>query len=237
MSDVKTMPVYLKVRRDIREGIESGTYPAGTTIPSENELAKRYGITRLMVRKAVDALVEEGLVRRAQGKGAFSTGSLSEQRGLPPKGFREQAKSHLHVPTVRILETRLRQAGPFYSRFFSIEEDDDLYCVRRLNSMDGEPLSIEKTFIPCDMFPGITEIDISVFSLYETYALLGHEVARVRETIDLIELSANDARLLGVEVGSPAMVLDCVSYDADDLPVEHAISYTRGDKGNYYLRY
>jgi GntR family transcriptional regulator len=237
MSEKKRMPAYLRIRHDIREGIESGAYPAGTAIPSEYELAELYGVSRLMVRKAIDALADEGLVRRVQGKGAFSTGPISIRREESPQGFREQTRSLLHVPSVRILETRLRPAGPYYARLFSIGEDDDLYCVRRLNSMDDVPLSLEKTFIPCNLFPGITDVDVSVFSLYETYALLGHAVARSRELIDLIELSANDARLLGVKVGSPAMLLDCISYDADGLPVEHAVSYTRGDLGNYYLRY
>lgn len=231
------LPIYLKVRNDVRARITSGTYPAGTAIPSENELAVFYGTTRLTVRNAIDALVDEGLIRRVQGKGAFSAGDLAIQRSKIPQGFREQTERNLHVPGVRILETRLRAAGPRYASLFSIGEDDDLYVVRRLNSVDGEPYSIETTCIPCAPFPGITEVDISVFSLYETYAFLGHKVSRVYELIDLAELSPNEARLLHVKAGSPAMVLDCVSYDADGAPIEHAVSLTRGDLGSYRVRY
>jgi len=231
------LPIYLKVRNDVRTRISSGAYPAGTAIPSENDLAELYGTTRLTVRNAIDALVDEGLIRRVQGKGAFSAGSLAIQRGEIPQGFREQTEHDLHVPGVRILETRLRAAGPRYASLFSMGEDDDLYMVRRLNSVDGEPYSVETTYIPRALFPGITEVDISVFSLYETYAFLGHKVTRVHELIDLAELSANEAHLLHVKACGPAMVLDCMSYDANGTPVEHAVSLTRGDLGSYSVRY
>ena len=64
-------PIYLQLREIIRNRIEEGEYLPGTAIPSENKLAETYGINRLTVRNAVDALVNEGILRRVQGKGVF----------------------------------------------------------------------------------------------------------------------------------------------------------------------
>ncbi|MEG2288028.1 MAG: GntR family transcriptional regulator, partial [Ruthenibacterium sp.] len=62
-------PIYLQLREIVRNKIEDGEYLPGTAIPSENELADTYGIHRITVRNAVDALVNEGMLRRVQGKG------------------------------------------------------------------------------------------------------------------------------------------------------------------------
>lgn len=67
-------PIYLQLREIIRNRIEEGEYLPGTAIPSENKLAETYGINRLTVRNAVDTLVNEGILRRVQGKGVFVVG-------------------------------------------------------------------------------------------------------------------------------------------------------------------
>ena len=64
-------PIYLQLREVVRAKIEDGEYPPGTAIPSENVLAETYGINRLTVRNAIDALVKEGLLKRVQGKGVY----------------------------------------------------------------------------------------------------------------------------------------------------------------------
>ena len=66
-------PLFIQIREVIRSKIESGEYPPGTTIPSELDLAEMYGVSRLTIRTAIDALVYEGLLRRIQGKGAYVT--------------------------------------------------------------------------------------------------------------------------------------------------------------------
>ena len=73
------MPIYLQLREIIRGRIEEGEYQPGTAIPSENKLAETYGINRLTVRNAVDALVNEGVLQRVQGKGVFVVGSKYEE--------------------------------------------------------------------------------------------------------------------------------------------------------------
>ena len=72
-------PIYLQLREVVRNKIEEGEYPPGTAIPSENELSEMYGVNRLTVRNAMDALVNEGLLKRIQGKGVFVVGNRIER--------------------------------------------------------------------------------------------------------------------------------------------------------------
>lgn len=229
-------PRYLSIRKIIQERIADGTYAAGTAIPSEHELSAEFDTTRLTVRNAIDGLVAQGLIRRVQGKGAYVSGIGQGQRAHAA-GFRAWVKADEGTPSVRQLAKTKRSAGPWYADLFDIDEDDELYSIRRLNSIDGVSVSLEQTLIPVKFFPGIEDIDVSVFSLYETYAMCGRKVAFAQEKLDVVALSARDAGLLQVEPGSLALSLECLSFDDGGRPVEHAYALNTGQKSGYIYEY
>lgn len=230
-------PVYLRIRQVLHERIERGDYAPGTALPSENDLAEEFGAARLTVRRAMDALAAEGIVRRVQGKGVFAAAGLLDPEGEGRGGFRETASILGLDATVRILSRSRRYAGAYYGWLFGVAANDLLYSIRRLNIIDGEPVSIENTLIPLALFPGIEDVDIQVFSLYETYGRMGRAVAKAQEKLDVIELTARDAGLLGLGAGAPALMLECVSYDATGQAIEYARSLARGDCGGYSFDY
>ena len=127
--------------------------------------------------------------------------------------------------------------GPYYADLFGIAEDDLLYSVRRLNCINGSPVSIETALIPCLLFPTIEDIDVSVFSLYETYEMLGRKPVMAQEKLDIEALGARDAGLLGLEQGDLVLLLECVSYDASGQAIEYVKSFNRGDTGGYTYTY
>ena len=234
----REQPIYLRIRRKIEERIERGEYPAGSVLPSENELADEFGTTRLTVRNAMDALVERGTVRRVQGKGAFVTSrDIDDTTSMPQGGFRKVAEALGMEPSVRLLASGRRKAGAYYGWLFGIPEDDLLYSLRRLNSLDGQPVALESTLIPLSLMPTIEEVDIQVFSLYETYELLGHKVARVQEKLDVLGLTAREAGLLHVDAGDVAMVSECVSYDITGNAIEYARNISRSDFAGYTFKF
>ena len=228
---VDATPVYMRIRRRIEERIERGIYPTGSMIPSEKDLAEEFGTTRLTIRSAVDELVRRGQIRRVRGKGAFVAQKVPvayERTG----GFRESVRASGGEPSVRILARSKRYAGPYYANLFGVAEDDLLYSIRRLNCVNGDPVSIEMAFIPCLLFPTIEDIDVSVFSLYETY-----EPVMAQEKLDIEALGARDAGLLGLEQGDLALTLECVSFDASGQAIEYVKSFNRGDAGGYTYTY
>ena len=165
---------------------------------------------------------------RSGNAGGRASGSRDAGRGVWASGA---------TPSVRILARSKRYAGPYYADLFGIAEDDLLYSVRRLNCIDGEPVSIEMTLIPCLLFPGIEDVDISVFSLFETYDMLGRKPDKSIEKLDIEALGARDASLLNLEPGDLALVLECMTYDSSGQAIEHAKSFNRGDAGGYTYNY
>ena len=214
------MPSYLRIRRALVERIERGAYAVGAALPSENDLASEFGTTRLTIRNATDGLVDQGRVRRIQGKGTFVTPGLLDPEGTSRGGFRETARILGRKPSVRVLSRRKRRAGEYYAWLFGIRPDDLLYSLRRLNSVDAEPLTIENTLVPLSILPDVEDVD-----------------AQTQEKLDIVELGGRDAGLLGVAAGSAALLLECVSYDALGQAIEYACSYTRGDRGGYAYDY
>lgn len=230
------VPRYLQIRSAIERQIAAGVYAPGSAIPSEHELAAAFSTTRLTVRNAIDGLVEQGVIRRVQGKGAFVSQSGARPR-TRVSGFRSAAGATEETLTVRQLSKSIRSAGPLYAELFDLDEGDDLYSIRRLNCVDGVPASLEQTLIPVSMFPGIEDVDVSVFSLYETYEMCGRPVVLAQEKLDVVALSPRDAGLLQVEPGSLALSLECVSFDADGHPVEHAYALTPASQGGYTYQF
>ena len=214
---VEDLPVYKQIRRCIAERIERGDYPTGSMIPSENELAEEFGTTRLTIRSAMDELVKSGQIRRVQGKGAFVGHKWFDEHERKG-GFRQSVLASGATPSVRILTRSKRYAGPYYADLFGIAED-------------------EMTLIPCLLFPGIEDVDISVFSLFETYDMLGRKPDQSVEKLDIEALGARDASLLNLEPGDLALVLEGLTYDSSGQAIEHAKSFTRGDAGGYTYNY
>lgn len=226
-------PIYLQLREVVRNKIEEGEYPPGMAIPSENELSEMYGVNRLTVRNAVDALVSAGLLKRIQGKGVFVVGDRMERDLDSLLGFRQTIHERDAEPGTKILAKVRRKAGKKYAHIFGINEDDDIFYIRRLNSANGEPVSVEHTYVPSTKVPKLDGIDLGVFSLYEVYGFYGVSPVRAYQTLDLATLEAHDARMLGVKPSQAVLLFTCYTYDKTDSVIEYTRGYTRGDKCSF----
>ncbi|NLY90449.1 MAG: GntR family transcriptional regulator [Firmicutes bacterium] len=233
-------PIYLQLRELIRAKIEEGEYLPGMAIPSENELAEYYGINRLTVRNAIDALVAEGLLKRVQGKGVYVCVVTDEkiERDLETLGgFRQTIRTKKARPSIKILTKAQRPAGTKYARIFNIDPKDMVYYIKRLDYVDEEPVALEEIYLPYQLLPQLEQIDLSVFSLYEVYDFYGITLKRAWQTLDLKKLEPSDAQLLHVDPGRVVLLFTCISYDENDRVIEYSRSYTRGDLCNFTVHY
>lgn len=230
-------PIYLQLREVIRTKIEEGEYLPGLAIPSENDLADTYGINRMTVRSGIDALVNEGILKRVQGKGVYVVGNKVERDLETLGGFTQTMRAKNTHPHTKVITKALRKAGDKYSLVFGIKPEDDIYYIKRLCSADDEPISLEEIFIPKYMVPKLEGIDLGVFSIYEVYDFYGIKVTRAWQTLDLIQLEQKDARMLGIDASLSVMLFECTSYDDKDCVIEFARTYTRGDKCNFNVHF
>lgn len=230
-------PIYLQLREIIRTKIEEEEYLPGMAIPSENELADIYGINRLTVRNAIEALVNEGSLVRVQGKGVFVVGRKVERDLETLGGFTQTMSSKNTKPSIKILTKVLRRAGEKYSLVFGIKPEDEIYYIKRICSADGEPVSLEEVFIPKYIVPKLEGIDLNLFSIYEVYDFYDIKLKRAWQTLDLVQLEQRDAKMLGIDTSLSVMLFECTSYDDKERVIEFARTYTRGDKVNFNVHF
>ncbi|MGN6712857.1 GntR family transcriptional regulator [Anaerocolumna jejuensis] len=228
--------IYLQLREVVRNKIEEGEYLPGTAIPSENALADMYGINRLTVRNAIDELVNEGLLKRVQGKGVYVLAPI--ERDLEVLGGFSQTMYDKNLqPKKKILQRDQRKAGSKYAEMFKINEEDDLYYIKRLDYADGEAIALQEIFIPYNLVPKMEGIDPTVFSMFEIYKFYGINPVRAWQTLDLVSLTPADARLLDIKKDQTVFLFSCITYDESENVIEYSRSYTRGDKCNFTVHF
>lgn len=230
-------PMYLQLREIIRTKIEDGEFPPGTAIPTEQELSNAYGINRLTVRNGISALVNEGLLKRIQGKGVYVLGEKREQDLETLEGFSQMVKKKNAKPSSHILVKSFREAGHKYGKIFNINPSDQIFYIKRVNSIDNEPYSLEEIFIPQFVVPELENIDLTVFSIYEIYDFYNIEISYSQQTLDLTRLDQSDARFLNVTSSNPLLLFTNTSYNKAEAAIEYSKSYTRPDKANYKVHF
>lgn len=222
-------PIYLQLRGVVREKIEEGEYLPGMAIPSESSLAETYGINRHTVRNAIDALVDEGKLKRVQGKGVYVVGERAERDLEHLGGFTQTMKEKNSEPTTKIISKYIRKAGDKFSRIFNISGEDEVYYIKRICYADGDPVSLEEIYIPHYVIPKLAEIDLFVFSLYEVYEFYGINLQEADQTLEIVYMNQSDARIIDIDSDRPVFLFECTSYDDKKRVVEFSNTYTRGD--------
>ena len=230
------MPIYLQLREIIRGRIEEGEYQPGTAIPSENKLAETYGINRLTVRNAVDALVNEGVLQRVQGKGVFVVGSKYEEALEGHGGFEKIIPSGESRTSVKELSKVYRPSGNKYANYFDIEPDDLIFCVRHFITINSEPVSIEEIFVPKEVLPELEVVNSSVFTIREIFAFYGIELASMQQTMEIVNGLPKVRKMLDVPEGVALIMLSCEYRDTSGRAIAFSRSYIRSDKSSFNIK-
>ncbi|GMQ58565.1 GntR family transcriptional regulator [Vallitalea sediminicola] len=226
-------PMYLQLKKVIYSKIQSGEYLPGTSIPSENELAKMYGINRLTVRNGIDQLVNKGLLMRVQGKGVYVLGTNKKKDVDIVGGFEEIMKVSSTTRSSKILKQVVRKASDKFSCIFGISCEDEIYYIKRIIYVGGIPSSLEEIYIPKYLITQLDSIDLSVFSIEEIYDFYGIIRTKVNETIDLTILDANEGRMLKINANEEVMVMESTSFDDRDRVIDYRRKYSVGNLCKY----
>lgn len=230
-------PLYIQLREVIRGKIEDGEFPPGTAIPSENQLAEIYGLSRLSVRSALEALENEGLLKSVQGKGVFVQGPKTRRDMETLGGYRHTMQERGMDASTRVLVKALRDAGPLYSRLLHVAPEDPLWFIRRIDSSESRPVALEEIYIPYALFPGLGEIDIALFSLYDALEWQDIHPRLGQQTLRAARLEPAMARLLEIPPDQVVMEFSYSVQDADGHLIEFSRSYIRGDRTEFYVHY
>jgi GntR family transcriptional regulator len=194
--------------------IATGALAPGDRLPTEHDLAKWFGVSRMTLRHALAELARRGLVTRTVGR----------------HGGTVVAAAKLEQDLTQVLSARSRPAGPAAAAALRLGEDDPVYEVRRIRLGDGRPIALERSLFPAARFPGMLEfrLDGSLYDLLETrYGLRPH---RARESLEPVTAGVREAEALDVAEGAPLMQVERTAYARSGEPLEFARDLFRGDR-------
>ncbi|MFN8379842.1 MAG: GntR family transcriptional regulator [Anaerolineae bacterium] len=229
------IPYYAQLKDILRERIDSGAWPPGHQLPSEAELCSMYGVSRTVVRQALQELTHEGLIKRRKGKGSFvASRKISEQLVQKLTGFYQDMVEQGHVPVTKVLSQRIIPAPADVAGYLGLEQGTPLIEIVRLRSVQDVPIVLVTTYLPYALCPDLINDDLNNQSLY---ALLETKyqvyVARGRRTIQAVLADGQEAKLLEVAKGAPLFRLDSISSLSDGRGVEYYVAYHRGDRSQF----
>lgn len=218
---------HLQLQAILRRFVDSSARP-GEIIPSERELSEHFGVARMTIRQAVDALVAEGVLERVVGLGTFVARPKMDLQ-VQLTSYSEEMHRRGMVPDAHVLSFEQIGASQLVARELQIDPGSPVVRFRRQLLADGEPMSVDENFIPAHHVPGILDEDppTSLYNvLSERYGLV---MEWGEDTIEATAASASIARLLNVELGAPVLKIQRHAYVSRAM-VDYSVSYYRADR-------
>jgi GntR family transcriptional regulator len=230
-------PLYLQLRDLLLRNMEARHWRPGEALPSELELAARFGVSQGTVRKAIDALASDNMVVRRQGKGTYVATHTEEKASL----FRflriRRSDGKNEYPASRLLDVRRGKASADVVRLLELKPGDAVLLVRRVLEYAGEPAVLDDITLPAMLFKGLTRARLdayrgSMYGFFETQ--FGVRMLRAQERVKAIAADAASAAILKVRTGEPLLAVERLTRTYGDRPVE----WRRGlcsTRRHYYL--
>ena len=216
----------------LADAIAVGRLAPGDRMPTEQDLAAWFGVSRMTLRHALGQLARRGLVTRTVGRhgGTFVAAAKLEQDLTTLAGFSEQLRRRGMVAGARVLSATQRPAGPAAAAALKLGECDRVCEVRRVRLAAGSPVAVEHSLFPAAMFPGLLgcRLDGSLYELLEVR--YGQRPHRARESLEPVTAGVRDAEALEVREGAPLMLVERIAYARTGEPVEFARDLFRGDR-------
>jgi GntR family transcriptional regulator len=231
------IPLYENVESALAADIADGTMPPETQLPPEEGLIERFKVSRTTVRKAIQNLIERGLVEVRRGKGTFVTQPKITQELTELTGFVEDMQALGRSPTARLLDKRIVAADEAVARQLALAPGTLVFRLRRVRLADGVAMSFDETYLPRDIGEKVADNDLEaepVFALleekYDT-PLVEAEYKLEAAAADLVAAEA-----LQVPTGSPILLIERTSYTTGNRPVDYERLHYRGDLIRFVTR-
>ena len=225
------LPLYQQLYEMLRAQISSGSWRPGDMLPTENSLLDQYQVSRATVRQAFDALVQEGLVYRERGRGTFVAHPTVQQGLVRIVSFTEDMRQRGFEPGTQVLSAELIPANTDLAKVLDIETGDELVRIERLRLADGEPMSIETSYLVHRYCPGILDHDYTRNPLREILDKdYGVRIERATQAIRAVSAAVEIAERLSIKPTSALLNIERVSLSQHGVPVEFLRIYHRGDR-------
>lgn len=209
-------PLYVRLRDEIARALHERVISPGTRLPSERTLAAALSISRVTLRKALDALCDDGLLLRQQGARTVVVQRL-EKAVSRLTGFSEDMKARGRQPGARWINKASSEPTRVEAQALGLSKTDRVVRLVRVRTADGEPVAIERATLPQAILP---DPELVEDSLYLALDRLGSRPVRGTQRMRAVGARAAEGRILGCEPGTPLFCVERRCFGADGTCVE-----------------
>jgi len=233
------LPLYDQIERNLRCLIIDGSLKPGETVPSEWDLADKYGVSRMTVRHALDELVRQNWLSKRQGVGTFVTKPTVASIAQSKMSFTQQMLAIGRQPSSHLIRNQVAQASPEIARYLLLKEGDPVIELTRVRLADDIPILYETSYLSGQNFPDLLSIaGLVEGSLYGYLSKhFGVNITRMDQTLKPVLLTEEQAHHLGAQAGSPSIQSDIIAFSSQGETVEYSWSVSNGEKSEFYFSF
>ena len=224
------MPLYAQISGAISKLLQDGTLGPGAILPPERVFCERYGVSRMTLRQAFDALEREGLIERHPGRGTFVAANRMRKQQQRMRSFSEEIIARGGVPSSKLLSFRVVEPGVKAREFFGLPVGEKVYEVERVRFSSGVAIALEKVQIPLHLCPSLDRFNLTEHSLYSILeGNYGLRLSHCSEEISAAAATRAQKEALNIPRGTPVLVVQRKAFTENDTPVEMGLAVYRGD--------
>jgi DNA-binding GntR family transcriptional regulator len=227
------VPLYHQIAEQLRQHIQAGRLEPRTMLGNEIELAGQLAVSRPTLRKAIERLVEQGLLARRRGFGTVVVPNRVKRR-LSVASLYDDLKSSGRSPSTVVLELTMKPAPEHVARVLDLAIGSPTLFIRRVRYADGAPLALMHNYLPPDLI-SLSSADLEGRGLFELLRSSGVEPHAVNEAIGARASTRGEARSLELKQGAPVLTLSVVTYDKIGRIVDCGQHAYRADRYSFEI--
>lgn len=238
--DSNSIPIYIKVQKDLLKLIHNGQVEPGGRFPSERELSIRFGASRMTMRKAVEHLVQAGALERRSTSGTYVPDRLFDRplSDHVPYSISDVVEKAGHTPGSKLLFFERKEADELIASKLGLSPGDPVISIERQRTVDGVPVCVEFSHIPAELVPGLSASDVienkSLYKLFrDNYQL---NLSNKFSIISIHRVTKSEAELLELRPGAPVLRFEGLSVTSSGRPFEHLRSLNHPDRVSFTIQ-
>jgi len=230
------LPLYAQIKLALQEEIEKSMKP-GDSLETEDKLEKRFNVSRITIRRALNELEADRLISRQQGRGTFVRELPIEQELPQLLSWSNQMREKGMQPSSSHCEINVVEPTKEFASLLSMKSGEKLVRIRRLRLANGEPICIMDNYIPEIKVPGLIQEGLVNDSLYATLPKYEIKATQAEDRVEARLATDKEAKLLNIHKGSPLIQVIRLTLDSNNNPLYIAVVANRADKFVYTMHF
>lgn len=233
------VPLYHQLELILKENIESGVWNENERIPSEHDLSKQYGVSRVTVRAVLTKFVNDGFLYRIQGKGTYVSAPKIVTSNVSYTGIREQLEMQGFNTTTKVIQITEIEANASVRKKLELDEGNDrVIFIERVRFVNDIPFSLHRSYLPKFIGASLDEDQLVDEQLCVILSRdYGLNRTRVVETLESTTGDSYETSLLGINNNYPLLLLQDIIYSSSGVAFEYSKVLFRGDKMKMKFEY